>query len=397
MISTRVKNISSSHTKEISAMARKMAAEGVSMISLSEGEPGFKTPSHICNAAMDAIAEGHHGITMLTGIPELREAISNKFRHDNNLDYSIDQIIVSNGAKQAIGFTMLATLNPGDEVIIPAPYWIFYPEMVKLADGKPVVIQTYFEDDFKITPEQLDEAITPKTKAVIFCSPSNPTGACYTGKEFGELAAVLDQNPEVLIYSDEIYEYINFIGSHVNILNVAPQLKDRTIIFNGFSKGFAMTGWRLGYMAGPKIIAGAMAEIQGQEASATSTISQHAGIAAYTGSRKPVRKMCEAYRERRDYVVEILNTIEGVNCFTPSGAFYAFPDISHFLGMKTPDGKSVNSSTELALYLLRDHRVAILPGDAVGEPSGIRLSYASSMEDLREAMKRIKRGLDSLS
>lgn len=397
MISNRAENLSESQTLKISGRAKQLAREGVSVISLSAGEPDFKTPAHICNAAIEAITDGFHGYTMNTGMPELRDAIVEKLKRDNNLTYSADQIILSNGAKQSIGFSLLATINPGDEVLIPAPYWVSYPEMVKMAQGTPVPIRTSFADQFKMTAEQLRDHITPNTKALILCSPSNPTGTCYTLKELKEIAEVLKEYPDILIFSDEIYEYIVFSGEHVSILNAAPELQDRTVVINGFSKGFAMTGWRLGYAAGPKSIISALAKIQSQETSAPSSISQKAGIAAYTGTMAPVARMRDAFLERRNYMVKALNEIDGVDCFTPSGAFYLFPDIRAFLGQTTPSGATIETSTDLCLYLLEDHGVAAVPGDAFGEPGGLRISYASSMEQLKEAIHRLSNGFNALT
>lgn len=397
MISTRAENLSESQTLKISGRAKQLARDGVSVISLSAGEPDFKTPAHICNAAIEAITDGFHGYTMNTGMPELREAVAEKLKRDNDLSYDADQIVLSNGAKQSIGFSLLATINPGDEVLIPAPYWVSYPEMVKMAQGTPVPVRTSFADQFKMTAEQLREHITPNTKALILCSPSNPTGTCYTLKELKEIAEVLKEYPDILIFSDEIYEYIVFNGDHVSILNAAPELKDRTVLINGFSKGFAMTGWRLGYAAGPKAVIGALAKIQSQETSAPSSISQKAGLAAYTGTMAPVARMREAFLERRNYMVKALNEIDGVDCFTPSGAFYLFPDIRAFLGRSTPDGTEIKTSTDLCLYLLEEHGVAAVPGDAFGEPGGLRISYASSMEQLKEAIHRLTSGLKALN
>lgn len=396
MISNRAKLISPSETLKISARAKQLAREGVSIISLSAGEPDFKTPPHICNAAIEAITAGFHGYTMNTGLPELREAISTKLLRDNRIKIAPDQIVLSNGAKQSIGFSILATVNKGDEVVIPAPYWVSYPEMVKMAEGTPVIVKTHFENDYKLTPGQLDAALNEKTKAIILCTPSNPTGACYSRRELKDLADVLDKYPDVIIFSDEIYEYIVFDGEHESILNAAPHLIDRTVIINGFSKGFAMTGWRLGYMAGPKVIADAVAKIQSQETSAPSTISQKAGLAACTGTMKPVDEMREAFRERRDFLVKELRAMKGIKCFTPQGAFYVFPDVSSFLGKKTDTGELISTTTDLSLYLLEQHGIATVPGDAFGEPSGIRLSYANSMDDLKEAVNRLKDGLSSL-
>jgi aspartate aminotransferase len=396
MISERAKNISPSETLKVSAKAKELAREGASIIALSAGEPDFKTPAHICNAAIEAITDGFHGYTMNTGMPELREAISKKLQRDNRISIPADQIVLSNGAKQSVGFAILATINPGDEVLIPAPYWVSYPEMVKLAGGIPVIEKTLFSNNYKLTPEQLEDALTKNTRAIILNSPSNPTGACYTRAELKDLATVLTEYPDLLIFSDEIYEYIVFDHEHVSILNAAPHLKDRTILINGFSKGFAMTGWRLGYMAGPKPIADAVAKIQSQETSAPSTISQKAGLAACNGTMKPVEEMRNAFKKRRDYLVGALRAIDGIECFTPSGAFYVFPDIHQFLGKSTPEGDKIITSTDLSLYLLEQHGVAVVPGDAFGEPNGIRLSYAASMDDLKEAILRIKDGLSSL-
>lgn len=396
MISKRAQLLSPSETLKITAKAKELAREGKSVISLSAGEPDFKTPPHICNAAIEAITEGFHGYTMNTGMPELREAVSAKLKRDNDISIPSDQIVLSNGAKQSIGFSILATIDPGDEVLIPSPYWVSYPEMVKMALGIPKVVKTTFANGYKLTAEQLDEAISKKTRAIILCSPSNPTGACYTWSELKELADVLMKYPDVIIFSDEIYEYIVFEQEHVSILNAAPELTDRTILINGFSKGFAMTGWRLGYMAGPKKIADAVAKIQSQETSAPSSISQKAGLAAYTGSMKPIEEMRSAFRERRDYLVEELNNIEGVECFKPGGAFYVFPDVHHYFGKGAPDGSTIRTSTDLALYLLESHGVAAVPGDAFGEPYGLRLSYAASMDNLKEAVKRLRKGFEEL-
>lgn len=397
MISERAQAVSPSETLKISAKAKELQRQGKSVISLSAGEPDFKTPEHICKAAIQAIKNGFHGYTMNTGTPELRESISDKLQRDNNLNYKPSQIICSNGAKQSLGFSMLALLDPGDEVIIPAPYWVSYPQMVKLADGKPVTVRTSFDASYKLTPEQLEDAITEKTKALLLCSPSNPTGTCYTKDELKALAEVLRSHAHVYIISDEIYEYIVFEDDHVGILQAAPDLYDRTILINGFSKGFAMTGWRLGYLAAKQEFVDAVAKIQSQETSAPSAISQKAGEAAYRGSLEPVKSMRDSFRERRDFIFNKLSDIPGLKCFKPSGAFYVFPDISNYLNKKMPDSTNIESSTDLCLYLLEEHGLAAVPGDAFGEPNGIRLSYASSMKDLEEAMNRLERGLGQLS
>ena len=396
MIAKRVQAIAPSETMKISSRAKELQREGKSVISLSQGEPDFKTPLHICDAAVQAIRDGHHGYTMNTGNPELREIICDKLKEENGLEYTPDQIILSNGAKQSIGFSLLATIDPGDEVIIPAPYWVSYPEMVKLAEGKPVIVSTAFDNDFKMTADQLRDSITPRTRMLILCSPSNPTGSCYTLEELKALAEVLLEHPGILVLSDEIYEYIVFEDKHVSIAQAAPVLMDRILVINGFSKGFAMTGWRLGYLAGPASIVKAVAKIQSQETSGPSSISQKAGEAAYLSPRDAVTEMVAAFRKRRDYLVDALNRIDGVKCFNPGGAFYAFPDISTYLNSETPSGDRIRNSTDLCLFLLEERGLAAVPGDAFGEPAGIRLSYAASMEHLKEAVKRLSEGLAAL-
>jgi len=397
MISERAKNLQQSATLKVTGRAKELARQGKSIVSLSAGEPDFKTPRFICDAAIQAINDGHHGYTMNAGTPELREAIVAKLKRDNNLEYDASQIICSNGAKQSVGFALLAVINKGDEVIIPAPYWVSYPEMVRLAEGESVIVRTSFDNDFKITPEQLEDSITDKTRALILCSPSNPTGSCYSKKDMEGLAEVLRKYPDIVILSDEIYEYIVFDDEHVSILNVAPDLKERVILINGFSKGFAMTGWRLGYLAATNEIVGAVSKIQSQETSAPSTISQKAGEAAYNGDLTEVHAMRDEFKKRRDFMVKSLNEIEGVSCFTPGGAFYVFPDISHYLGAKKADGTTIETSTDLCLFLLDECGLAVVPGGAFGEPNGLRMSYATSVSDLEEALSRFKKGLASLS
>lgn len=397
MISERAQSVAPSATLKISSTAKELKRQGKSIISLSAGEPDFPTPEHICDAAIQAIKDGFHGYTMNTGTPELRESISIKLQRDNGLSYDPSQIICTNGAKQALGFSMLAMLDEGDEVIIPAPYWVSYPEMVKMADGTPVTVRTSFENNYRMSAEQLEDAITENTKALLLCSPSNPTGTCYTADELKSLAEVLRKYPQVNIIADEIYEYIVFEGEHVGILNVAPDLKERTLVINGFSKGFAMTGWRLGYLAGPQDFVDAVAKIQSQETSAPSCISQKAGEAAYRGNLEAVHAMRDSFKERRDFIIDKLSGIEGLKCFKPSGAFYVFPDISHYLGSTTESGDTLDTSTDLCLYLIEEHGLAAVPGDAFGEPNGMRMSYASSMDELEEAMSRLADGLANLA
>lgn len=397
MISQRAQNLQPSATLKVTGRAKELKREGKSIVSLSAGEPDFKTPQYICDAAIKAIHDGQHGYTMNPGTPELRDSIVAKLKRDNNLDYEPSQVICSNGAKQSVGFSLLAIINKGDEVIIPAPFWVSYPEMVHLAEGESVIVRTSFENNFKLTPEQLEQAITDKTRALILCSPSNPTGSCYSKEDMEGLAEVLRKYPEVMIVSDEIYEYIVFEEEHVSILNVAPDLKDRVLLINGFSKGFAMTGWRLGYLAAEANIVKAVSKIQSQETSAPSSISQAAGLAAYTNDLSEVHSMRDEFKKRRNFMVEALNAIDGVSCFTPGGAFYVFPDISSYLGSSRPDGSTVETSTDLCLYLLDEYGLAVVPGDAFGEPNGLRMSYAASISDLEEAMTRFKKGLASLT
>lgn len=396
MISQRAQNVQPSATLKVTGRAKELKREGKSIVSLSAGEPDFKTPRYICDAAIEAINNGQHGYTMNPGTPELREAISAKLQRENSLNYDPSQIICSNGAKQSVGFALLATVDAGDEVIIPAPYWVSYPEMTRLAEGSPVTVRTSFENGFRLTADQLEQAITPNTKVLILCSPSNPTGSCYSKSDLEALAVILRKYPDILVISDEIYEYIVFEEEHVSLLNAAPDLKDRVILVNGFSKGFAMTGWRLGYLAAHPDIVKAVSKIQSQETSAPSSISQAAGLAAYSNDLSEVHAMRDEFKKRRDFMVESLNAIDGVDCFTPGGAFYVFPDISAHLGKSTSDGNKLNTSTDLCLYLLDQFGLAVVPGDAFGEPNGLRMSYAAAMSDLEEAMDRFRNGLNSL-
>lgn len=393
MISERAKSISPSQTLQISDKAKELQKQGKSVVSLSAGEPDFNTPDHVCRAAIKAIEDGFHGYTMNTGTPELREAICDKLKRDNELHYDPSQIVCTNGGKQALGFTMLALLNSGDEVIIPAPYWVSYPQMVNLGEGNAVTVRTSFDNNYKLTAKQLEEAITDRTKAFMICSPSNPTGACYTVDELGELADVLKEYPNIVVITDEIYEYITFGHEHIGILQVAPELQERTVLINGFSKGFAMTGWRLGYLAAPQQVTGAVAKIQSQETSAPSCISQKAGEAAYTNGLEAVAAMRDDFKERRNFIVEKLQSIDGVRCFKPEGAFYVFPDVSAHFGKKTPAGDDISNSTDLCMYLIQEQGLATVPGDAFGEPAGIRISYAASPEMLKQGLQRLEQGL----
>ncbi|RKO70057.1 pyridoxal phosphate-dependent aminotransferase [Sphingobacterium puteale] len=377
-------------------LGRELAAKGVNVISLSVGEPDFNTPEHVKDAAKKALDENWTRYSPVPGYPELRQAIVNKLKTENNLDYDISQIVVSTGAKQSLSNVILTLINPGDEVIIPTPYWVSYSEMVILAEGKSVFINTEIDNNFKITPEQLEAAITPKTKLFMFSSPNNPTGTVYSKDELAALAKVFEKYPQIFILSDEIYEHINFVDKHESIAQF-DSIKDRVIIINGFSKAFAMTGWRLGYIAANKTIAAANDKLQGQTTSGTCSISQRAGIVAYEQGLASVNKMKEAFARRRQLVYDLLSDIPGVRTNLPEGAFYFFPEISSFFGKKDQDGNIIKNSSDLALYLLNVGHVATVGGDSFGNDNYIRLSYAASDESLIEALKRIKVALGKLA
>lgn len=394
-LSDRINNLSESATLKMTKLGRELAAQGVNVISLSVGEPDFDTPEHVKEAAKVALDQNYTHYSPVPGYPELRKAIANKLKNENNLDYDISQIVVSTGAKQSLSNVILTLINPGDEVIIPTPYWVSYSEMVVLAEGKSVFIDTEIDTDFKITPEQLEAAITPKSKLFMFSSPCNPTGSVYNKDELAALVKVFEKHPNIYIISDEIYEYINFGTAHESIAQF-ESIKDRVIIVNGFSKGFAMTGWRLGYIAANKEIAAANDKLQGQTTSGTSSISQRAGIVAYENGLESVEKMKEAFARRRQLVYDLLTDIPGVKTNLPEGAFYFFPEISSFFGKKDPNGNVINNSAELALYLLNFGHVATVGGDSFGNDNYIRLSYAASDENLKEALRRIKEALANL-
>ncbi|WKK60410.1 pyridoxal phosphate-dependent aminotransferase [Sphingobacterium sp. BN32] len=377
-------------------LGRELAAKGINVISLSVGEPDFNTPEHVKEAAKKALDENYTRYSPVPGYPELRQAIVNKLKNENGLDYDISQIVVSTGAKQSLSNVILTLVNPGDEVIIPTPYWVSYSEMVTLAQGKAVYIDTEIESDFKITPAQLEAAITPKSKVFMFSSPCNPTGSVYTKDELAALVAVFEKHPNIFIISDEIYEHINFGDKHESIAQF-DSIKDRVIIVNGFSKAFAMTGWRLGYIAANKEIASANDKMQGQTTSGTCSIAQRAGIVAYEQGLESVLEMKEAFARRRQLVYDLLNDIPGVKTNLPQGAFYFFPEISSFFGKKDPEGNEIKNSADLALYLLNYGHVATVGGDSFGNNNYIRLSYAASDENLKEALRRIKEALGKLS
>lgn len=395
-LSNRINNLSESATLKMTKLGRELAAKGINVISLSVGEPDFNTPEHVKEAAKKALDENYTRYSPVPGYPELRQAIVNKLKTENNLDYDISQIVVSTGAKQSLSNVILTLINPGDEVIIPTPYWVSYSEMVTLAEGKSVFINTTIESDFKITPEQLEAAITPKSKLFMFSSPNNPTGTVYSKDELAALAKVFEKHPNIFILSDEIYEHINFVDKHESIAQF-PGIKDRVIIVNGFSKAFAMTGWRLGYIAANKEIAAANDKLQGQTTSGTCSIAQRAGIVAYEQGLDSVNKMKEAFARRRQLVYDLLKDIPGVKTNMPEGAFYFFPEISSFFGKKDQDGNVIKNSSDLALYLLNVGHVATVGGDSFGNDNYIRLSYAASDESLVEALRRIKEALGKLA
>jgi aspartate aminotransferase len=393
-LSNRLMSLSESETLVMSQKSAELKAQGVDVINLSVGEPDFATPNHIKEAAKQAIDNNFSFYSPVTGFPDLRKAICEKLKKENNLSYTPDQIVCSNGAKQSICNVILALVNDGDEVIIPAPYWVSYPEMVKLAEGTPVVVSAGIEQDFKITAAQLEEAITPKTKAVIMCSPSNPTGSVYSQKELKALADVLAKNPHVYVISDEIYEHINYIGKHESMAQF-EELTDRMIIVNGVSKCYAMTGWRIGWMAAPKDIAKACAKLQGQYTSGPCSISQKAAQAAYEGGQNEVEAMRQAFERRKKLTFDLLSDIDGLEVNDPQGAFYLFPKCDSFFG-KSFKGRTIKDSSDLSIYLLEEGHVACVAGDAFGAPDNIRLSYATSDENLVEAVGRIKAALGKL-
>lgn len=396
ILSDRINNLSESATLKMTKLGRELAEKGIDVISLSVGEPDFNTPEHIKNAAKEALDQNYTHYSPVPGYPDLRKAIVNKLKKENNLDYDISQIVVSTGAKQSLSNVILSLINPGDEVIIPTPYWVSYSEMVTLAEGKPVFIHTDLEGNFKITAAQLEAAITPKSKLFMYSSPNNPTGAVYSKQELADLVKVLEKNPHIFILSDEIYEHINYVDRHETIAQFSS-VKDRVIIVNGFSKAFAMTGWRLGYLAANKEIAAASDKLQGQTTSGTCSIAQRAGIIAYQQGLDTVTEMKKAFARRRELVYNLLKEIPGVKTNLPEGAFYFFPDISSFFGKKDPDGKVIKNSGDLAIYLLNTGRVAVVGGDSFGNDHYIRISYAADDQNLKEALRRIKEALAKLS
>lgn len=395
-LSHRIESIQESATLAMAAKAREFKNRGIDVVNLSLGEPDFKTPAHICEAAKKAIDEGKYfSYPPVAGYQDLREALAAKYQRENNVPYKAENIVVSNGAKQSIANVMLALLNPGDEVIIFSPYWVSYDALVRLAEATPVLVKGGIENDFKVTADQLEAAITPKTRLIIFSSPCNPTGSVFTRKELEAIAAVVLRHNDLLVIADEIYEHINFTGDQTSIGSL-PGMFDRTITINGFAKGFAMTGWRVGYMCAPKWIADAANKMQGQLTSANSSIAQRAALAAITSDIGPTLKMVEEYKKRREIVYELLKNLPGVKANYPTGAFYFFPDVSYYYG-KSDGARTITNGEDFCMYMLEKAHVSLVTGDAFGEPRCIRLSYAASENDLREALKRIREALAQLT
>lgn len=390
-VSDRIANLSASETLAMSQKSSELKAQGIDVINLSVGEPDFYTPDHIKQAAKDAIDDNFSFYTPVTGFLSLRKAICSKLSKENNLSFEPDQIVCSNGAKQSVYNVLLSVVNPGDEVIIPAPYWVSYVEMVKLAEGESVVVSAGIEQNFKMSPAQLESAITAKTRAIILCSPSNPTGSVYSKAELEGLADVLAKYPNIIVLADEIYEHINYIGKHESIAQF-ENIRDRVVIINGVSKGYAMTGWRLGWIAAPKWIAAACNKLQGQSTSGPSSITQKAAEAAYIGDQTCVETMRQAFERRRDLVYKLTSEINGFKLDKPDGAFYVFPDCSYYIG-KSYNGKKIETSGDLAMFLLEEGHVACVGGQAFGAPDCIRFSYATADELLIEALKRVKETL----
>ena len=390
-VSDRLASLSPSATLAMSQKSGELKAQGVDVINLSVGEPDFNTPDHIKEAAKQAIDENYSRYSPVAGYPALRNAIVAKLKNENGLDYTANQISCANGAKQSVCNTILALINAGDEVIIPAPFWVSYPEMVKLAEGKPVIVPAGIEQDFKITPAQLEAAITPKTKALILCSPSNPTGSVYGAEELAGLAEVLKKYPEIIVIADEIYEHINYIGKHHSIATIEG-MKERTVIVNGVSKAYAMTGWRIGFIAGPEWIVKAVNKLQGQYTSGPCSVSQKAAEAAYTGTQGPVETMRQAFERRRDLIVKLAKEVPGFEVNKPEGAFYLFPKCSYYFG-KSDGNRTIQTADDLAMYLLEVGHVACVGGTSFGAPECIRMSYATSDENIVEAIRRIQAAL----
>ena len=390
-LSDRLQRLAPSATLAMSQKSSEMKAQGIDVINMSVGEPDFNTPDHIKEAAKKAIDDNYSRYSPVPGYADLRKAIVEKLKNENGLDYTVNEVLVSNGAKQSVCNTVMALVNPGDEVIIPAPYSVSYPQMVKLAGGTPVIVEAGFEQNFKMTPEQLEAAITPKTRLLILCSPSNPTGSVYTKEELAGLAEVIKRHDDLFVLADEIYEHINYVGHHESIAQF-PGMKERSIIVNGVSKAYAMTGWRIGYIAAPEWIVKGCNKLQGQYTSGPCSVSQKAAEFAYTQSQECVEQMRQAFERRRNLIVKLAQDIPGLEVNVPQGAFYLFPKCSSFYG-KSYESTTINNSSDLALFLLEKGHVATVGGDAFGDPDCFRMSYATSDENIIEAMRRIKETL----
>jgi aspartate aminotransferase len=393
-VADRLNKLAESQTLAMSRRSREMKAQGIDVINLSIGEPDFDTPQFIKDAAYKAIEQNFTHYTPVPGFLDLRQAIAKKFLRDNNLTYKPEQIVVSTGAKQSLANAILSIINDGDEVIVPIPYWVSYIELIKLADGIPVTIPTTVDANFKITPAQLESYITPKTRMMIFSSPCNPSGSVYSRYELHAIAKVIAKYPNLIVISDEIYEHINYVGNHASIAEF-PEVYEQTITVNGVSKGFAMTGWRIGYIGAPQWIAQACEKMQGQFTSGTCSISQRAALAAVDADKSVVKPMCDEFAKRRDLVLELMAEIPGLKCNVPDGAFYVFPDVASFFG-KSFNGQAINNSSELCMYFLNEMHVAVVSGDSFGDDNCFRFSYACSEKDIREAISRIKKGLGQL-
>ncbi|MDN3492951.1 pyridoxal phosphate-dependent aminotransferase [Winogradskyella bathintestinalis] len=387
-LSDRINNLATSATLAMAAKARELRAEGKDIIGLSLGEPDFNTPDFIKEAAIEAINQNYNGYTPVDGYVELKEAIITKFKRDNNLNYTLPQIVVSTGAKQALANVAAVMLNPGDEVILPCPYWVSYSDIVKLSEGVPVEVQTSIDTDFKMTAEQLEAAITPKTKMIWYSSPCNPSGSVYSKDELRALADVLQKHPNIYVVSDEIYEHINFRGGHFSMAEF-DDMYDRTVTVNGVSKAFAMTGWRIGYIGAPDWIARACNKMQGQITSGANCIAQRAVITALEAEPSKIKYMVDEFKERRQLILNLLSEIEGFKTNEPEGAFYVFPNVSAYFG-KTIKGKTINNASDFSLFLLEEALVATVTGEAFGNPDCIRISYAASQDEIKEAIRRIK-------
>lgn len=394
-LSERLNRLSPSATLAMSQKSSEMKAQGIDVINMSVGEPDFNTPDHIKAAAIKAVEENWSRYSPVPGYPSLKQAIVEKLRNENGLEYKPSQIVCSNGAKQSVCNSIMAIVNAGDEVVIPAPYWVSYPQMVLLAEGTPVIVEAPIEQDFKITPQQLEAAITPKTRALILCSPSNPTGSVYSKEELEALKDVLLRHERVIVIADEIYEHINYIGKHASIASF-DDIKDRVIVVNGVSKAYAMTGWRIGFIAAPEWIAKGCNKLQGQYTSGPCSVSQKAAEAAFAGPQECVETMRQAFERRKNLIVRLAKDIPGLEVNNPEGAFYLFPKCSSFFG-KSYNGTTINTSTDLAMFILEKGHVATVAGDAFGSPECFRMSYATSDENIIEAMRRIKETLALLA